>query len=150
MLFVCKTSFSQLPGNSSSKVSTNTLDVANTPWKIERLKKEKKAVVPADHIPECAANKKIVIRYTTNSKGKVITVSYLSKESTSSKEQWIEDAKLKTLASKPVIYTRDGVRCYGTYTFIFTADGKLLMYFQNRTDILYGMADGPLPFQDLF
>lgn len=124
------TSFSQLPANSSHRLPGNTIDLVNTPWKIERLIKQKSVAVPARHLPDTTISKKIVITYTTDRKGKVIMASYVASESTSSDEQLIKDAKIKTLMAKPVIHTRKGIRCYGTYTFIFSADGKLLLYFQ--------------------
>ena len=87
-----------------------------------------------------SASKKIVIKYTTNRNGKVITVSYLQKESTTSEELLIREAKLMTLKARPVIYTPEGFRRYGSYVFFFTATGKLLVYFQNSSMTLRGKA----------
>lgn len=131
--FIWTTSFSQLPANSSQRVPDNAIDVVSTPWKIERLIKERSVAVPARHIYDTAISKKIVIAYTTDRKGKVIIASYAGSKSTSSDEQLIKDAKIKTLMAKPVIHTREGIRCYGTYAFIFTPEGKLLLYFQEAS-----------------
>ena len=133
MCLACSTSFSQLPANSSRRVPDNAIDVVNTPWKIERLIKENSVAVPARHLYDTTISKKIVIAYTTDRKGKVIIASYVASESTSSDEQLIKDAKIKTLMATPVIHTREGICRYGTYAFIFTPEDKLLLYFQEAS-----------------
>ena len=97
-----------------------------------------------DSTNDSASNKKIVIKYTTNSNGKVITVSYLSIKSNLSDEQLINDAKVITLLAKPVIHTLAGTRYYGTYTFYFTPQGTLLRYSQDFVFAFNG-ADYPTP-----
>jgi hypothetical protein len=84
---------------------------------------------------DSTVSKKIVIRYTTNRYGKVIAACYLRNESTSSDQKLIIDAKLRTLETKPIIHTPEGICYNGNYTFCYTAEGKLLLQFQNANNL---------------